>query len=104
MDRQSLLVAVLAICMMNGLFSPFLALALPITTALLPAPIPWSGQWVLFFSIVFVSTATLLFSGVPAALYERLVERNPQGTTAMYVWLGAAALLSLPALGALSRL
>jgi hypothetical protein len=103
MDRQSLLIVVLAVCVTNGLFSPFLPLALPITTALLPAPIPWSGQWVLFFSVLFVSTATLLFSGVPAALYERLMARKAEDLTSMYIWVGVAALLTLPALGTLSR-
>ena len=103
MDRQSLLVIVLAICVTNGLFSPFLALAVPITTALLPAPIPWSGQWILFFSILFVSTVTLLFSGVPAALYERLVAKNADDLTSMYIWVGIAVLMSLPALGSLAR-
>jgi hypothetical protein len=103
MDRQTLLIIVLVVSVTNGLFSPFLVLAMPITTALLPPPIPWSGQWVLFFSIVFVSTATLLFSGVPAALYERLVAKNADDLTSMYVWVGTAALLTLPALGTLSR-
>jgi hypothetical protein len=40
---------------------------------------------------------------VPAALYERLVAKVPDDLTSMYIWLGVAALLTLPALGTLSR-
>jgi hypothetical protein len=35
---------------------------------------------------------------VPAALYERLVERDPEATPSMWIWLGGAATLSLPVL------
>jgi hypothetical protein len=41
---------------------------------------------------------TLLFSGVPAALYERLVESKPDGVASMWVWLAGAVMLSLPAI------
>ena len=40
---------------------------------------------------------TLLVSGVPAALYERLVERDPEAAASMWIWLGGAATLCLPA-------
>jgi hypothetical protein len=51
---------------------------------------------VLFWSSILLSTATLLFSGVPAALYERLLEREPDSTASMWIWLGGALMLSLP--------
>jgi hypothetical protein len=104
MDRQTLLMIILGICAVNGIFSPYLNVAIPITAVLLPEMFPKTIEWVLFFSSIFVATCTLFFSGVPAALYERFVERDPQGPVAMYVWLGVAVLLSLPALGPLSRL
>jgi hypothetical protein len=44
-----------------------------------------------------LSSATLLFSGVPAALYERLVDRDTESTASMWIWLAGAALLSAPA-------
>jgi hypothetical protein len=34
---------------------------------------------------------------VPAALYERLIERDPENDISMWIWLGGAALLSAPA-------
>lgn len=103
MDRQTLFTTILGVCVLNGLFSPYLAIAIPVTATLMPELLPRSGPWVLFWSAIFVANATLLFSGVPAALYERLVQRDPAGDGAMYVWLGAALLLTLPALQTLGR-
>ena len=72
MDRQFLLLAVVAVSVVNGLFSPFLAVAVPIAAVLMPEIFPRSVGWVLFFSCLLVASATLLFAGVPAALTERL--------------------------------
>jgi hypothetical protein len=104
MHRQTLLTPILVVCVLNGIFSPYLNIAIPITTVLMPEVFPKSREWVLFFSSVFVATATLLWSGVPAALYERLIERDPAGKTSMYVWLGGAVLLSLPAIETFGRM
>jgi hypothetical protein len=52
----------------------------------------------LFFSSLLVASGTLLFSGVPAALYERLVDHARGGQVALWIWLGGAVLLALPAL------
>jgi hypothetical protein len=104
MDRQTLLTIVLGVCVVNGLFSPYIVIAKPIVAVLMPEIFPRTVNWVLFFSSVFVSTATLFFSGVPAALYERLIDRDPQSPVPMYVWLGGAILLTLPALETLARL
>lgn len=98
MSRQHLFVLILGICTVNGLFSPFLVFAIPITAVLIPEFFPRTIEWVLFFSSIMVSTATLLFSGVPAALYERLFERKEGSIIAMYIWLGCATLLSVSAL------
>jgi hypothetical protein len=51
---------------------------------------------VLFWSSVLLSTATLLVSGVPAALYERLVE--PESMASTWIWLAGVSALTLPAL------
>jgi hypothetical protein len=94
-DRQTLLLVVLGVCLVNGIFSPYLNIAVPVTAALMPELFPRTVEWVLFWSSVLLSTATLLFSGVPAALYERLVERET--AVSMWVWLAGAALLTAPA-------
>ncbi len=103
MDRQFLLLLVVGISVVNGLFSPFLAIAVPIATVLIPEIFPRSVGWVLFFSSLLVASATLLFAGVPAALVERLALRGRPAGIAMVIWLAGAVLLSLPALGRLVR-
>jgi hypothetical protein len=96
-DRQNVLPIVISICIFNGIFSPFLMLAIPITAVLMPELFPREIQWVLFWSSILISSATLLFSGVPAALYERLVERDPEASTSAWIWLAGAVALTVPA-------
>jgi hypothetical protein len=99
LDRHTLLLIVLGLSIVNGIFSPYLNIAVPVSAALMPELFPRTLEWVLFWASLLVSSATLLFSGVPAALYERLVERDGQGSTSMWIWVAAATLLCLPALG-----
>jgi len=95
MDRQTLFPLILGVCVVNGIFSPYLNLAVAVTAVLLPELFPRTVEWVLFWSSILLSTATLVFSGVPAALYERLVERESMAST--WIWLAGASALTLPA-------
>ena len=98
LDRQTLFIIVVGLSMMNGIFSPLLKIAVPISAVLLPELFPRTVSWVLLWASVLLSTLTLLLSGIPAALYERLVERDAAGTTSLWIWLAGAAVLCLPAL------
>ena len=98
MDRNFLLFTVVGVSVLNGLFSPYLVIAMPIAAVLMPEVFPRSVGWVLFFSSLLVASTTLLVSGVPAALYERLFDRGRGGQVALWIWLAGAALLALPAL------
>lgn len=93
-ERQTLLIVIIALCIVNGIFSPYLKIAIPVALVLMPELFPRTLEWVLFWSSVLLSSATLLLSGVPAALYERLAG-GPAGT-AIWLWLAGAAALSLP--------
>jgi hypothetical protein len=97
LDRQTLFPVVIGLCIVNGILSPYLRVAIPITAVLMPELFPRTVEWVLFWSSVLVASATLLLSGVPAALYERLVDHDAESTVSMWIWLSGAALLSLPA-------
>lgn len=97
LDRYTLFLLVLGVCVANGIFSPYLNVAIPVAAVLLPELFPRTVEWVLFWSSVLLASATLLFSGVPAALYERLVERNPESTLSTWIWLAGAVTLALPA-------
>jgi hypothetical protein len=89
---------VIGLCVVNGMFSPYLRLAIPVAAVLMPELFPRTMEWVLFWSSILVSSATLLFSGVPAALYERLIARDRESVASMWIWLAGAALLTLPVL------
>ena len=97
LDRQTLFPLVLGLCVVNGIFSPYLKIAIPITAALMPELFPRTLEWVLFWSSVLLATGTLLLSGVPAALYERLLERDANAAASTWIWFAGAGALSLPA-------
>ena len=97
-DRQTLFLFVLGLCVVNGIFSPYLKVAIPVSAVLMPELFPRTLEWVLFWSSIMLSSATLLFSGIPAALYERLVDSDQQSTASMWIWFAGAGLLTLPAI------
>ena len=98
LDRQTVLLMVVGLCIANGVFSPYLTFAIPVTAVLMPELFPRTTEWVLFWSSIMLSSATLLFSGVPAALYERLWEGERTSSVPMFIWIIGAFILALPAL------
>jgi len=99
MDRSQLMFLLVAVSIVNGIFSPATGMVFILWPVWYPTLIfPLSQAFLLFFSSLIVSTATLLAAGVPAAIYERLSGSRESGTVSVGIWLGAAVLLSLPAL------
>jgi hypothetical protein len=98
LDRRGLLNLVVSVCVVNGIFSPYLAIALQIAPILMPEMFPRTVGWSLFFSSIIVSTATLLLSGIPAALYERFVEADEESPVSMWIWFAAAIFMTIPAI------
>jgi len=98
LDRRGLLNLVVSVCVVNGIFSPFLAIALQIAPILMPEMFPRTVGWSLFFASIMVSTATLLVSGIPAALYERFLETDETSPTSMWIWFAAAIFMTIPAI------
>jgi uncharacterized membrane protein YvlD (DUF360 family) len=96
-DRHTMFMAVLGLSIVNGIFSPLLKIAIPVSAALMPELFPRTLEWVLFWASVLLASATLLISGFPAALYERVVARDPQSTVSLWIWLAGALVLCLPA-------
>lgn len=101
LDRQTMFMVVVGLSIANGIFSPLLKIAIPISAALMPELFPRTVEWVLFWGSVLLASVTLLLGGVPAAVYERLVARAPGGVVSMWIWLGGVAFLCLPALTAM---
>ncbi|MFM2042819.1 MAG: hypothetical protein RLY86_1395 [Pseudomonadota bacterium] len=99
MDRSLLLGATVMVAVLNGLFSPHLLTVYLLWPVWFPTLVVTpSGNFVLFFSSLILSTTTLMVSAAVAALYERL-RRLPDTTSeSAGVWLAAAVLLSGEAL------
>jgi hypothetical protein len=65
----------------------------------------WAPTWLdpsfdilLLLASLMVSTGTLIVSGLPAALYERVAGLKQSNLVSMGIWLATATLLTLPAL------
>jgi hypothetical protein len=97
MARQGLLI-VMAIAILNGIFSPALFTAFALHPLWYPAFLPRSLPFVLMASSLLVATFTVMIAGLPAALYERLAARGEATHLSNVIWIAAAALLTVPAL------
>lgn len=100
MSRATLLMFVVGLAMLGGMLYPaeFRKLAMVLVAPIMPEVFPKTLPWIYFFAQVLISTSILLLAGVPAALYERLWEGERASNVPMYIWLGCAFLLSVPAL------
>jgi len=98
MTPQTIFVAILAVTLLNGFVSPAVPLVFVWSPVWLPEIAPRTPLVLLYGTSLIVSVSTLILSGVPAALFERLTGRQETDKAAMMVWLGAAFLLTLPGL------
>jgi hypothetical protein len=92
--------------MINGLFNQdWLLLALIPMQVLAPALLFGSAPLTLMFSSLMVSTATVILGGIPAAIYERVIEAKDDSTEAsLWIWLAGTGILTLPAMGNFFRI
>jgi len=96
MNRNAL-VPIMAIAIVNGIFSPWVLAVFVLYPVWYPAWLPQYAQLVYMASSLILSTLTIMAAGVPAALYERFSSgANPAMTTS--VWLAGTLVLTLPAL------
>lgn len=97
MSRENLLVAVIIVSILNGIFSPWVWLAVGMAPAWMPGFVGYTTETLFYGGSLLISTMTLLVSGVPAALSERFLRDDLSPTGVMWLWLSCALLLSLPA-------
>ncbi len=92
MTPQGLFVTVVTICLVNGFISPMLAVVWHLHPVWMPEMMPATRETIFYGASLIVSTGTLLLSAVPGAIAERL---GVSLLGAMWIWVGAAALLVL---------
>lgn len=98
MTPYSIFVAVLGVTLINGFVSPAVPMVFFWAPVWLPEFAPKTPETILYGTSLLVSLGTLVLSGVPAAIYERITGRTESDTSSMWVWFGAALLLTLPGL------
>lgn len=98
MNPQTIFIAILGVTLLNGFVSPMVPLVFILAPVWLPEFAPHNQISVLYGTSLIVSVSTLMISGVPAAIFERLTGRQDTDQASMLVWLGAAILLTLPGL------
>jgi len=97
MSRDQVMVLVLLVAIFNGLFSPWVLVAIGMAPAWMPNFLPYTPQLLFYGGSLLVSTLTFLLAAAPAALAERfLSEVTPVG--ALWLWFAGACVLSIPAL------
>jgi hypothetical protein len=92
------LVPIIALAILNGIFSPILGFVLALQGLWYPFFLPASLPLVVMLSSLLISTLTLMFGGVPAAVYEHVTGRKADFTSGL-IWLIGVALLTFPATG-----
>jgi hypothetical protein len=98
MNPRTLFIAVLGITLLNGFVSPAVPVVFLLSPVWMPEFAPRSPIAIFYGTSLIVSLSTLVLSGVPAALFERLTGRQQSDLASMLVWLGAAVALTLPGL------
>lgn len=100
MDRSFLFLIVVALSTVAGMTYPeeIRKLAMVLVIPIMPEVFPKQPEWIYFFAQILIATSILLVSGVPAALYEKLWEGERTSLTPMFIWIGFAIVLALPAL------
>jgi hypothetical protein len=103
MSREQLFVLVILMCILNGIFSPWVLIAVGFAPAWMPGFVPYGPGTLFYGASLLISTMTLLVSGLPAALAERILRDDigPVGT--LWIWLAGATLMSLPAIEAVIK-
>ncbi|PJI43567.1 hypothetical protein [Ferrovibrio sp.] len=98
MSPNTIFVAILGVTLVNGFVSPMVPLVFVMAPIWLPEFAPHNQIAILYGTSLIVSVSTLVISGVPTAIFERISGRQQSDQMSMLVWLGAAILLTLPGL------
>jgi hypothetical protein len=104
LDKKQIFIGIAMLSLFNGMFSPFVPLVIGISPFWLPEWIEGSFAIVLYLAVLIMAFTTMLVAGVPAAVYERMTGAQGSTERSMYIWLGATALLSLPAVSVAASL
>jgi sorbitol-specific phosphotransferase system component IIBC len=95
METRHIVAAVMLVSLLNGMFSPAVVFSWGLMPYLFPILAATGPAFVIMTGSLALAVTTLVVSGVPAALYERVTGTRATPTSA-WIWLGSALILSLP--------
>ena len=100
MSRQFYYIGIAFFGMINGMFSPWRAIAYVFSNMFMSAPLFGSQSLIVYFASLMLATATVIVGGIPAAIYERLSGvHDDSSDTSLWIWLAGTAILTIPAIG-----
>lgn len=98
MERHNIFSIVVLTSAINGMISPVMVMVAIFSWIWMPPFLLGNASLVFFLSMLVTATGTMLFAGVPAALYERLVG-DATGRAALWIWALSSLALLLVSLG-----
>ncbi len=98
LKQDGYLLGIATLGLVNGMhFSPWFEPGFVLLRPLLGSFYITSPVLQFYFSSLLLAVGAVLLAGVPAALYERAKGLAASTSTSLAIWLGATALVSLPA-------
>lgn len=99
MKSDGLLVGIAGLALLNGMhfspfFDPFFIVLRPIAQGFFIT----SPLLMFYFTSLILSTAVLVVTGVPAAIFERVTGRKRSDAWSLGIWFGGLLMLSVPTL------
>ncbi len=101
MQRHHIFSIVLVASAISGILSPVVAIFWVLAPLWIPSWLPVGPEIIFYLCSLMAATTTLLMSGVPAALYERLIDARDDRRT---LWIWAVSACGLMLLGLAWRL
>lgn len=98
MQPRHLIIPTVALAIINGILSPFLLPVFVLYPLWYPGWAPVDQTTIHTLSSLILSSVMLMVTGVPAALYERLVGGRGTDLTSAAIWLACMAVATIPAL------
>jgi hypothetical protein len=96
LKKDGMLIGIAGLSLLNGMhFSPLFDPAFLVLRVFAPGFFAGSPLLMFYFTSLLLSAATLVISGVPAALFERFTGRKESDSTSLAIWLGTLAVFAL---------
>jgi hypothetical protein len=94
--RDGMLIGIAGLSLLNGMhFSPLFDPAFVLFRAFAPGFFINSPLLLFYFTSLLLSAATLVLTGVPAALFERITGRRDSDAISLGIWLATSAVLAI---------